>query len=73
MIDYAERGDLDNFKRLFFESDDFELMFWHIQKAFKAALKNKHLDLIRFMIDDLKLKLNHESFSKIMHLFLFGC
>lgn len=30
MIDYAERGDLDNFRRLFFESDDFELMFWHI-------------------------------------------
>lgn len=25
------------------------------------------------MIDDLKLKLNHESFHKIIHLFLFGC
>ena len=53
LIDYSERGDLDNFKRLFFESDDFELMFWHIQKAFKAALKNKHLNLLEFMILDL--------------------
>jgi succinate dehydrogenase flavin-adding protein (antitoxin of CptAB toxin-antitoxin module) len=41
MIDYATEGDLKNFKRLFQESDDKELMYWHVQKGFKAAVKNK--------------------------------
>ena len=73
MIDNASRGDLEGFKRLFFESDDFELMYWHVTKAFKEALKQKHLNLIAFMIVDLKLSLNHETFDKVLHLFLFGC
>ena len=41
MIDYAAAGDVDNFKRLFSESDDIELMYWHMVKSFKAALRNK--------------------------------
>lgn len=39
MIDYATEGDLENFKRLFIESDNFEIMFWHVSKSFKAAVK----------------------------------
>lgn len=39
MIDYATEGDLKNFKRLFIESDNFELMYWHVSKGFKAAVK----------------------------------
>jgi len=30
MIDYATEGDLKNFKRLFMESDDKVLMYWHV-------------------------------------------
>ena len=39
-------------------------MFWHVTKAFKAAVKNRHLGLIRYMIDDLELNLDHEAFKK---------
>jgi hypothetical protein len=41
MIDYAEAGDLENFKRLFLESQDKEIMYWHVSKCFKAALRAK--------------------------------
>lgn len=41
MIDYASSGDLENFKRLFVEADDKEIMFWHVTKSFKAAVRNK--------------------------------
>jgi hypothetical protein len=53
LIDYANRGDIDNFKRLFFESNDFEMTYWHITKAFKIAYDNRYLNLIEFMINDL--------------------
>ena len=39
MIDYATEGDLPNFKRLFEEADNYELMYWHVSKSFKAAVK----------------------------------
>lgn len=39
MIDYATEGDVTNFKRLFVESDNYELMYWHVSKSFKAAVK----------------------------------
>ena len=58
-----DNDDLDNFKRLFAEADDKELMFWHVQKAFKAVLKDKKLKFIEFIIEDLDLPLgNHEAF-----------
>ena len=41
MIDYSAAGDVANFKRLFTDSDDKELMYWHMTKSFKAALRNK--------------------------------
>jgi len=57
MIDYADRGDLENFERLLKESDDQELMFWHVTKAFKAAVKNRRLNIIQYVIDELELSL----------------
>ena len=62
MIDYAERGDLLNFQRLLMEADDKELMFWHVTKGLKAAVKNKQIALIHYIIEDLHVSLNHEAF-----------
>ncbi len=73
MIDYADRGDLENFQRLLREADDQELMFWHVTKGLKAAVKNRHLHVIQFIIDDLQLSLDHEAFQKYLHIFLFTC
>ena len=73
MIDYAAEGDLDNFKRLFVESDDKELMYWHMVKSFKAALRNKQLKMIEFIIEELDMPLNHEAFDGYLQTFLFMC
>ena len=71
MIDYATDGDLENFKRLFVESDDKEIMFWHVAKSFRAAVKHKKLNIIEFIIEDLDLPLDHEAFKGMLHLFIF--
>jgi hypothetical protein len=73
MIDYAARGDIVNFQRLLEESEDKELMYWHVTKSLKAAVKNKHVDVTRYIIDELNLDLDHEAFHKYLHLFLFSC
>ena len=73
MIDYASTGDLESFQELLRDADDQELMYWHVTKAFKAAVKNKQLPIVRYLIDDLRLSLDHEAFGKYLHLFLFGC
>ncbi len=73
MIDYAERGDLHNFQRLLLDSNDRELIFWHVSKGFKVAVKNRHLNIIEFLINELEMSLDHEAFQKYLHLFLFGC
>ena len=73
MIDYAAEGDLVNFKRLFAESKDKELMYWHMTKCFKAALRAKQLKMIEFMIEDLDMPLNHEAFDGLLPTFVFMC
>ena len=73
MIDFAASGDLANFKKLLESSEDKELMFWHVTKGLKAAVKNKHIEVVRFLIEDLRVSLDHEAFHKYLHLFLFGC
>jgi hypothetical protein len=73
MIDYTTEGDLENFKRLFAEADDKEMMFWHVSKCFKAAVKGKKLNMIEFMIEELELPLKHECFQGYFHIFLFQC
>ena len=73
LIDYCTEGDVENFKRLFIESDDKELMYWHMQKCFKAALRAKQLKMIEFMIEDLDMPLNHEAFDGTLNTFIWMC
>lgn len=74
LIEYAAQGDIGNFARLVDESEEKDLMFWHVTKALKAAVKNKHVDVTRYIVDEpLYVSLNHEAFEKYLHLFLFGC
>jgi hypothetical protein len=73
LIEYAERGDVYNFKRLFLESDDYELMFWHMTKALKAAIKNKQVEVVALMVNELSLCIDHEAFANFIHIFLFNC
>ncbi len=74
LIEYASTGDIGNFARLVDESEERDLMFWHVTKALKAAVKNKHVDVTRYIVDEpLFVSLNHEAFQKYLHLFLFGC
>jgi hypothetical protein len=73
MIEAAEQGNLDLFKGLFLQSDDKELMFWHVSKAFKVAVRNKRLNIIEFIIEDLDMPLNHEAFTGMLHMFIFSC
>ena len=73
MIDLATKGDVETFKRLFVEAVDKEIMFWHITKAFKAAVKHKKLQVIEFIVEDLDTPLNHEAFEGMLHFFIFAC
>ena len=73
MIDYCNADDLPNFKRLFVNADDKELMYWHLTKCFKAALKAKNIKFIEFMIEDCDMPLNHEAFDGLLAFFVFSC
>ena len=48
-------------------------MFWHMTKCFKLSLRDQKLDFIEFMIEDLDMPLNHETFDGLLHIFIFGC
>ena len=72
LTEYASKNDLHNFRRLFFESDDYEIMFWHITKAFKAALKERSFDVLDFLINDLLLCIDHDAFRGVIHIFLYN-
>ena len=73
LIDYCVAGDLKNFKRLFAESDDKEIMYWHMTKCFKAAMKARKLNMVEFIIEDLDMPLNHEAFDGYLSTFIFMC
>lgn len=73
MIDYASEGDLVNFKRLFTESDNYELMFWHVSKGFKAAVKAQRLNIVEFIIEELDMPMNNDAFNGYLHAFVFAC
>ena len=49
------------------------LMFWHITKAFKEAVKHRHLLLLEYFVDDLGIDIKHDSFRDLFHMFLFSC
>jgi len=73
MVDYATEGDLEGFQDIFDRSKDLHhLMFWHVQKAFKEAVKFRHLMLIEYIVEDLDLSLNHETFKGFFHMFMFS-
>ena len=49
-------------------------MFWHVQAAFKEALKNKSLLVIEYIIEDLEIDLHHECFgNNLLHKFIHTC
>lgn len=48
-------------------------MYWHVIKGFRAALKEKHMNVIKYCIEELELSLDHEAFKGLMHLFVYGC
>lgn len=73
MLEYATSGDIKNFKRQFLESVDKEILYWHITKSLKAAIKAKKLEIIEFIIEDLDTPLYHEAFEGQLHHFVFGC
>ena len=73
LVEYAGKGDLYNFRRLFLECPDYDMMYWHVQRAFKAAVKERQLNVIEYIIDELQMSLKHEAFDKFLHIFIFNC
>ena len=41
MDKYSENGDVESFKRLFANAFDKEILFWHIIKSLKTAIRHK--------------------------------
>ena len=74
LIDLATEGNVEKFKQAFVAADDKEILFWHLTKCFKAAIKAKKLLLIEFMIEDLDLPLgDQEAFHGMLHMFVYNC
>ena len=72
MITHAQNNDIDPFMKLFSEYEDKELMYWHVQKAFKTAVKYESLKIIEYIIEDLKLDLKHQCFQDMAHILIFS-
>lgn len=77
MIEYAEQDDLDGFQKIFAtvveERALRNMIFWHVQRAFKLALRNKSMLVIEHIVEDLDLDLSHECFKEVFHMFLYTC
>ena len=75
LVQYAAEGELEGFKKLFLEEgvEMQNLMFWHIQKALKEAIKYKQLFIIEYIIIELEMKLDHPCFQGFFHKFLYSC
>ena len=77
LIEYAAEDNLDGFQKIFAESVKQEeiknMMYWHVTRAFKIALRHKSLLVIEHLIEDLDLDLTHQSFKETFHMFLFVC
>lgn len=71
LLDYAREGDLAGFKDVFEKSKEFgDLMYWHTQKAFKEVVKKKYLYILGFLVDELEMSLDDESFHGFLHSFI---
>ena len=79
LVEYAAEDKREEFVDLFLETcktdkEKRNMMFWHVQNAFKEALKNKSLLCIEYIIEDLYLDLNHECFGhNLLHKFMHTC
>lgn len=49
------------------------MMYWHVMRAFKEAIKHKSLQIVEHIIEDLDLDLRHEGFKNLIHMLVFGC
>lgn len=68
MLQCAIEGDLDGFQKLFTEEPKLQnLMFWHIQRAFKEAVKYRRLFIVEYIVEELGIKLNHDCFQGYFH------
>jgi hypothetical protein len=73
MIDAVTRDDLKEFRRLFSCADDKSLLYWHMVKCFKQCYRDKKLEFLSFIIDEVDMPLNHEAFDGFLHSFIFFC
>jgi len=48
-------------------------MFWHIQKAFKEAVKYRKLFIVEYIVEELDIKLSHDCFFGYFHRVLKTC
>ena len=75
--EYAAEDDLEGFQKIFAQScaekSNCNMMYWHVQRAFKEAVKHKSLQVVEHIIEDLDLDLRHEGFKNLLHMFLFTC
>ena len=73
MIDAVENNNLKELKRLFICSDDKSILYWHIVKCFKLAYRERKIEMLQFMIDDLDMPLKHEAFDGFLFIFIYIC
>ena len=75
LVEYAAEDDLDGFQKVFAQTCEEKsrrnIMYWHVQRAFKEAVKYKSLQIVEHVIEDLDLDLRHESFKNLLHMVLF--
>ncbi len=77
LLEYAAEDNLDGFQKVFaeivFHEDQRNMVYWHVTKAFKTALRHKSLKVIEHLVEDLDVDLTHDSFKETFHMFLFVC
>lgn len=73
MIEAANEGELQKFEKAFYTCEHRNLAYWHVQQAFKAAVKHRHLFIIEHIVEDMGLCIKHEAFFGFFHTFIFLC
>ncbi len=48
-------------------------MFWHIQRAFKEAIKHRQLFIVEYIVEELDINLSHDCFFGYFHRVLRTC
>ena len=73
MQDAVMNDNLEELKKLFAQAPDKEILYWHMVKCFKTAYREKKVQFLEFIIEDLDMPLNHEAFDGFLHTFIFFC